>query len=251
MSQLFNDLQDASAETYEAQHVHKVYEIIAPHFSATRFKPWPIVEKFLKELPTGSVGLDIGCGNGKYMTVNPNIFIIGSDRSRNLVDIASTQRHHEAIVADALNLPHPCNFFDFAISIAVVHHFSSNDRRVAALKSIISTLRPVTGHDNDNGGKALIYVWALEQKNSRRGWDENSKQDVFVPWVMEKKFSGSRDKNPPTTGKTQAEETYQRYYHLYRQGELEKDIIAAGGIVCNSGYEKDNWWAVVQNRVQG
>lgn len=43
-------------------------------------QPWPIVEQFLKELPPGAIGLDIGCGNGKYLTVNPDIFIIASDR---------------------------------------------------------------------------------------------------------------------------------------------------------------------------
>lgn len=39
------------------------------------------MEKFLLELPIGAVGLDVGCGNGKYLTVNPDIFIVGSDRS--------------------------------------------------------------------------------------------------------------------------------------------------------------------------
>lgn len=90
------------SEEYENQHVHQVYEQIASHFSATRYKvglpvseqpislyiyvtnvviqPWPIVEKFLLDLPDGSVGLDIGCGNGKYLMVNPRLFIIGSDR---------------------------------------------------------------------------------------------------------------------------------------------------------------------------
>lgn len=29
---------DTSAETYEEQHVHSVYESIASHFSATRYK---------------------------------------------------------------------------------------------------------------------------------------------------------------------------------------------------------------------
>jgi tRNA (uracil-5-)-methyltransferase TRM9 len=38
------------------------------------------VEEFLKELPAGSVGLDVGCGNGKYIGVNKDVFIIGSDR---------------------------------------------------------------------------------------------------------------------------------------------------------------------------
>jgi tRNA (uracil-5-)-methyltransferase TRM9 len=43
-------------------------------------QPWPIIERFLKGLPDGSVGCDIGCGNGKYLAVNPNVFILGSDR---------------------------------------------------------------------------------------------------------------------------------------------------------------------------
>jgi tRNA (uracil-5-)-methyltransferase TRM9 len=38
------------------------------------------VESFLKGLPAGSVGFDVGCGNGKYMGVNPTLFIVGCDR---------------------------------------------------------------------------------------------------------------------------------------------------------------------------
>lgn len=44
-------------------------------------QPWPIVERFLRDLPIGAVGLDLGCGNGKYFSVNPNVHIVGSDRS--------------------------------------------------------------------------------------------------------------------------------------------------------------------------
>lgn len=49
-------------------------------------KPWPIVESFLNGLPSGSVGLDVGCGNGKYLGVNSNVFIVASDR------LASSER---------------------------------------------------------------------------------------------------------------------------------------------------------------
>jgi tRNA (uracil-5-)-methyltransferase TRM9 len=83
--------------SYEAQHVHSVYEEIASHFSSTRYKvfvtpflpisnptnpiqPWPIVERFLKERPDGTVGADVGCGNGKCLAVNKSVFIVGSDR---------------------------------------------------------------------------------------------------------------------------------------------------------------------------
>ena len=46
----------------------------------TRFQPWPIVERFLKEQEDGAIGADVGCGNGKYLAVNDRVFIVGSDR---------------------------------------------------------------------------------------------------------------------------------------------------------------------------
>ena len=214
---------------YEEQNVHQIYEQIATHFSSTRYKPWPVVESFLQSLEPGAIGLDVGCGNGKYLTVNHDVFIVGSDRSSNLVKIASQHQPHAVIVADTLALPHQTGRFDFAVSIAVVHHFSTLERRREAVKGILECLRA--------GGKALVYVWALEQKGSRRGWDEGCEQDVMVPWVMK---SGKKYQNED--GLT--EETFQRYYHLYRSGELEEDIVAVGGNVLESGYEKDNWWAI-------
>ena len=32
----------------EEEHVHTVYDLIASHFSATRYKPWPIVDNYLQ-----------------------------------------------------------------------------------------------------------------------------------------------------------------------------------------------------------
>lgn len=84
-------------------------------------------------------------------------------------------------------------------------------------------------------GRALVYVWALEQKHSRRGWDTGDEQDVMVPWVMKQKT------NDVTA---EGSKTFNRYYHLYQGGELENDIAQAGGLVLESGYEKDNWWAI-------
>ena len=229
----------SDSELYEEAHVHQVYEQIASHFSSTRYKPWPIVERFLRDLADGSVGLDVGCGNGKYLAVNPNVFIVASDRSNNLVKIATQHQPHTSIVADNLTLPHPNSSFDFAISIAVIHHLSTSNRRVQAVAAILEILQPSInnqgGGSQNHGGKALIYVWALEQKHSRRGWKEGDKQDVMVPWVMKQK---------PTAESSEESKTFNRYYHLYRQGELEHDIAEAGGRVLESGYEKDNWWAI-------
>lgn len=155
-------------------------------------------------------------------------------RSENLLRIAVNHQPHSTIVADNLNLPHPDSFFDFAISIAVVHHLSTPERRVQAVQEILRTLRPAS--QDDPGGKALIYVWALEQKNSRRGWDKGDNQDVMVPWVLKNGSSKGDPSDPP--------KTFHRYYHLYEESELERDIGRAGGQVLESGYEKDNWWAI-------
>ncbi|ERF71439.1 hypothetical protein EPUS_06821 [Endocarpon pusillum Z07020] len=217
---------------YEEKHVHQVYEQIAGHFSATRHKPWPIVESFLRDLEPGSVGLDVGCGNGKYLTVNQDIFIIASDRSQTLTKIAAHRQPHSNIVADTLSLPHPPSSFNFAICIAVVHHLSTHSRRIEAIKSILKLLK--RGQAQRAPSKLLLFVWALEQKSSRRGWDTGDAQDVMVPWVLKE----------GTKGEAEQDRKYNRYYHLYRQGELENDIAAAGGVILESGYEKDNWWAV-------
>jgi ubiquinone/menaquinone biosynthesis C-methylase UbiE len=66
-----------------------VYDKIAEHFSNTRYKAWPRIEKFLMELEPGSLVLDVGCGNGKYIGVNQkNLLTIGTDRSKGLLDTA-------------------------------------------------------------------------------------------------------------------------------------------------------------------
>jgi tRNA (uracil-5-)-methyltransferase TRM9 len=216
------DNPPSSAEAYETTHVHSVYNAIAPHFSSTRHKPWPLISSFLTAQPPGATGLDVGCGNGKYLPVNPTLHIFGSDRSENLVRLAHTERSGEVVVADALNLPYRERSVDFVICIAVIHHLSTAERRREGIQALLRCVRP--------GGKVLVYAWALEQGSSRRGWDEGSEQDTLVPWVM-------RSKGKPDS-------TYQRYYHLYRKGELEEDAVAAGGVVLESGYEKDNWWVI-------
>ena len=227
-------------EIYEQEHVHDVYEQIASHFSSTRYKPWPIIERFLKNLEDGSVGFDVGCGNGKYLAVNSNVFILGSDRSSNLTAIAARHQPHSVLVSNVLDLPHPLHSFDFAISIAVVHHLSTAERRIQAIHSILELLKP--------GAQALIYVWALEQENSRRGWSEKDQQDVMVPWVMHRSKKAANSDQSTRSGDTATHESgatvFRRYYHLYSKGELERDVDAAGGTVVEVGYEKDNWWAI-------
>ncbi|XP_036598644.1 alkylated DNA repair protein alkB homolog 8 isoform X1 [Trichosurus vulpecula] len=150
---------DKEASELEREYVHRVYEEIAEHFSSTRHTPWPQIGAFLKALPKGSIVADVGCGNGKYLGLNKEIYMIGCDRSQNLVEICG-ERQFEAFVCDALAVPIRSETCDACISIAVIHHFATAERRLATLQELARLLRP--------GGKALIYVWAMEQEYNKQ-----------------------------------------------------------------------------------
>lgn len=145
------------AKELEAEYVHKVYDEIACHFSATRHSPWPQVVDFLKSLPYGSLIADVGCGNGKYLANNEHLIKIGSDRSPALCKI-SKERGFSVFVCDCLAIPLREGLFDAAVSIAVIHHLSTPERRETAIRELIKLLKV--------GGKGLIYVWAMEQERN-------------------------------------------------------------------------------------
>ncbi|KAI5597722.1 hypothetical protein BDE02_02G084500 [Populus trichocarpa] len=145
-----------STPEIEKNYVHRVYDAIAPHFSSTRFAKWPKVATFLNSLPSGSLVLDAGCGNGKYLGFNPDCTFVGCDISGPLIKICA-DRGHEVLVADAVNLPYRTGFGDAAISIAVLHHLSTENRRKRAIDELVRAVK--------KGGLILITVWAVEQED--------------------------------------------------------------------------------------
>lgn len=58
-------MEDA-ATRLEREHVHSVYEKIAPYFNDSRYKAWPKVCQFLLEHEPGSIIADVGM----YTTVS-------------------------------------------------------------------------------------------------------------------------------------------------------------------------------------
>lgn len=156
LRQRFSSSAVRSTPEIEKKYVHHVYDAIAPHFSSTRFAKWPKVSAFLNSLPPGSLILDAGCGNGKYLGLNPNCFFIGCDISAPLIKICY-DRGSEVMVADAVNLPYRTGYADAAISIAVLHHLSTEDRRRKAVEELIRVVK--------KGGLVLITVWAREQED--------------------------------------------------------------------------------------
>jgi tRNA (uracil-5-)-methyltransferase TRM9 len=137
------------------------------------------------------------------------------------------ERGHEALVSDGLATGFQSDRFvyliheDFGISIAVIHHFSTPERRLQAVKELLRIIKP--------GGTLLIFVWAMEQeKNSKRRFET---QDEMVSWK---------------TKQDGQEVVYHRYYHLFFKGELDELCIKAGGEVLESGYDRDNHYVILR-----
>eukprot|EP01127_Copromyxa_protea_P019330 TRINITY_DN623_c0_g1_i1.p1 TRINITY_DN623_c0_g1~~TRINITY_DN623_c0_g1_i1.p1 ORF type:complete len:587 (-),score=140.48 TRINITY_DN623_c0_g1_i1:24-1784(-) len=231
----------------EDQYVKEVYNSIAPHFSDTRHKPWPKITQFLKDQPYGSLVCDVGCGNGKYLGVADNVYTIGNDQSVQLLKIAS-ERGHQVAVCNNLYLPFRSESFDVVISIAVIHHFSTKEHREQALRELVRVLKP--------GGKLLVYVWAMEQEEKTFG-----QQDVLVPWNMEKKYveqildqseGETKEKiqsliseSPAVTKQNKEYVVFQRYYHVFRKGELPTLLRKIEGLeVGPEEFDHANWTVV-------
>ncbi|CAG0885985.1 unnamed protein product [Cyprideis torosa] len=245
----------------ETEYVHQVYEDIADHFSATRYKPWPKVMSFLSSLPFGSLVLDVGCGNGKYFghlrqELSGHIVELGCDASDSLLNVGSS-RGFELFLANVLRLPVRPSSVDAVLCIAVVHHLASRERRLDALRSLSSVLRP--------GGLAFVTVWAREQKRKgvasfylrhsgetegpgdtvevndascaslpvHQSGHEFTHADCLVPW---KRASDGK--------------IFHRYYHVFSEGELEvlfQEISVVSGVkLVESFYEQGNWCLVFQ-----
>lgn len=156
----------ARSVALEQAYVYDVYEQL--NDSCNCSKPWPKVQEFLAGLENGSIVCDVGSGNGKYLNVNAHVYTIGGDRSTKLCDMTRTARESEVVLLDNLSLPYRDESLDGVLSIAVIHHFATTERRVCALRELARVLRI--------GGRIIISVWAME-RSSRRF----ESQDVLVP----------------------------------------------------------------------
>ena len=85
----------SAAVAFEQKHVHDVYDAVSSDFARTRgLMEDPHAAAFLRSLPTGSVVLDAGCGNGRnsigytHATLRERVCCIGIDRCASLCTTA-------------------------------------------------------------------------------------------------------------------------------------------------------------------
>lgn len=280
--------QECDAEEFEKLHVHDTYEIISEHFSASRYKEWPRVAKFIQQLEPFAYILDAGCGNGKYFECaqysmldeaapaaahpsarkrsrNPDgttsyekewklqaiptrRFVVGLDRCMPLLRMALTSSSTSTSTTELPSTRPPPGadllggevhssifrpgVFDAAICIAVLHHYATHTRRREVVQRLLRAVSP-------NGGRILIYVWAFEQPRKAKCALDTESGDALVSWQMNCKFDAEK-------------RVYKRYYHLFRENELQQLCTEAleaekiTGVILEAYYDKENWCTVLQ-----
>lgn len=198
------------------QETKNIYNQIAKVFDVTRIRIWPCVRNFINGLPSGSNILDIGCGNGKNMSIRSDITFKGIDISDELVKICNN-KGLDVIESSMTSLPFPDNSFDAFIAVASYHHLSNDELRKQALNEMYRVLK--------NSGKGLIVVWALEQPDDST-FDFKLK-DEKVKWTC--RITGN---------------TFWRYYHIYQDGDLINEInqLEPRFQIEKIGWEKGNWY---------
>ena len=300
LSTFTHNRSDLVTPVTESKHVHAVYNAIATQWHHTRGKRgvlWPGATQFLNALPPGSLVADVGCGDGKYFSAitAASSYVIGTDISEPLLKTAvstsssssSIGEEEDAIidgpryqrlskdkrtlslrpavaVADCINLPLRSQSFDAAICIAVMHHLSTEGRRIRCLSELQRIVKA--------GGLINVMAWALEQEDDSKRKFHGT--DVLVPFnaqpkYLEQTLSSATTTNDSNSSVNPVIETstkrkgvaemlaeqyngaefdskknlvvFQRYCHMYRRGELEELCARVPGLkVLESSYEKGN-----------
>lgn len=198
----------------EKKYVHDTYQVIASDFDTTRTYIWPGVKDFLDSIQKNSIILEIGSGNAKNLLRRPDCINIGVDLCSNFFKICN-DKGIESIIANNLKVPMLDNIADYVLSIAVIHHLTTEERRLKCIKEIIRLVKP--------GGKFIIQVWSLKQaEKSKRQF---KKQDNYVDFI-------SSDKKSKES----------RFYHVFIENELDNLILQLNNInIIKSFWEVGNY----------
>jgi len=170
-------------------------------------------------------------------------------------------------VADCMSVPLVTESCDAAICIAVLHHLSTKERRIRCIQELARIVK--------SGGVMNIQAWAMDQaQDSKRRF---ASEDVYVPFNAQPKYLQLPSTNPPASNDATADKAashdrstaqvyadafegadyddrkglvvFQRYCHLYRQGELEELVAQVPEVeLVESGFESGNYFVIIQKR---
>ena len=197
----------------------KVWDAIAEQWYHFRQKPFRDIAKELEKLSEKEKGkiLEIGCGNCRNLLVfaKKGFKCYGLDFSEKMLEFAKLfcEKHKIKVrlkLGVAEKLPYQNNFFDYCLSISLLHHLETKEKRRKAVEEMFRVLKP--------NGLAFVSVWnlfplSLFVKNKMVKWQKEGK--VFY-----------------------------RYYYLFLPFELKNLLRKAGFKVLRSSklFGKNIWF---------
>jgi alkylated DNA repair dioxygenase AlkB/SAM-dependent methyltransferase len=177
------------------------------------------------------------------------------------------QNRPAVAVADCMSIPFRNNSCDAAICIAVMHHLSTADRRIRCIEELARIVKV--------NGKIMIQAWAMGCHSRRRF----AAPDVFVPFNAQPKYLDKVSENSKATMQDSKPETiptvngpsksaaeiysdaydnadfdeqkglvvFQRYCHMYREGELEDIASQVPSVrLIDGGFESGNYFVILE-----
>ncbi|WP_255169731.1 class I SAM-dependent methyltransferase [Natrononativus amylolyticus] len=201
--------------------VRDTYDRIAAHFASTREYAWPEVESFL-EGRTGSVGLDLGCGNCRHAELLAARCdrVVGLDVSRGLLEAgraraADREFAVSLLQGDAAALPLREGAVGLAVYVATLHHLPTREDRLSSLNELARVLAA--------DGAGLVSAWSTAHDR----FDRDDGFDTTVEWTLP------------------GGETVDRFYHIYAPEEFVADLEASELVLEEWELSSGNCYAVV------
>ncbi|MBS1688001.1 MAG: class I SAM-dependent methyltransferase [Bacteroidetes bacterium] len=134
-----------------------IYNTIGQGYNATR-KADPYIAERLYQLllpEENGIYLDIGCGTGNYLQamINKGLDMKGIDPSDIMLDAArGKQLNTELIKAYAHDIPFPKGYFNGAMAILTIHHWSNRQTGMNELRRVIKP-----------GGRLVFFSFTPQQ----------------------------------------------------------------------------------------
>lgn len=220
------------------------YQTIAGDFDKTRRKEaTPELKQFAALVAPGRKVLDVGCGNGRLISVFDisAADYLGIDNSDALLAIARSQHpDHHFLSGDILDLNAAVSErYDSIFCLAVLPHIPSAELRIKALENLKDRLAP--------GGTIVISAWNLWSpvwrgrhyrclilKNwwqSLLGRRDLDFGDIIFPW---------KD--------AQGNIVSERYYHAFRNRELARLADRSGLRLRDLKKDRFNYWLILSEK---
>lgn len=212
------------------QDLQKTWDILADSWTNLRVRPWEEVLEFSKTVEKGFV-LDIGCGNCRNLIpfIKNNVDCIGMDFSKGMIKQAKLflkrrELKTNLVIGNFTNIPFKSESIPTIICNAVLHDVYLKEDRNESLKELERIAK--------TDCKILLSVWDRYQKRFVwpliRSFLSGRYADIWVNWNYHGKI-------------------YKRFYHLYTEKELRKDIEDIGFKVEKSWNDKKgNIWFLIR-----